>query len=122
MVRRSAERGEGNLGCILWMLLFAIGVLIAWKAVPVKVQSAELYDYMVELTKFAASSSAENLKKQVVTKAAELDLPLDKDDVEVRKTTDRIQIEASYTVPLEFPGYTYEWNFNHQVDRPIFIF
>ncbi len=122
MVRRSAERGEGNLGCILWLLLFAIGTLIAWKAVPVKVQSAELYDYMVELTKFAASSSAENLKKQIVAKAVELDLPLDKDDVEVRKTPDRIQIEASYTVPLEFPGYTYEWNFNHQVDRPIFIF
>lgn len=122
MVRRSAERGEGNLGCILWLLLFAIGALIAWKAVPVKVQSAELYDYMVELTKFAASSSAENLKKQIVTKAAELDLPLDKDDVEVRKTADRIQLEASYTVPLEFPGYTYEWNFNHEVDRPIFIF
>ncbi len=122
MVRRSAERGEGNLGCILWLLLFAIGALIAWKAVPVKVQSAELYDYMVELTKFAASSSAENLKKQIVTKATELDLPLDKDDVEVRKTADRIQLEANYTVPLEFPGYTYEWNFNHQVDRPIFIF
>lgn len=122
MARRSAERGEGNLGCILWMLVFAIGVLIAWKAVPVKVQSAELYDYMVELTKFAASSSSESLKKQVVAKAAELDLPLDKDDVEVRKTADRIQIEASYTVPLEFPGYTYEWNFDHQVDRPIFIF
>ncbi|HVS01096.1 MAG TPA: hypothetical protein VMW27_31050 [Thermoanaerobaculia bacterium] len=122
MMRRSAERGEGNLGCILWLLLFAIGALIAWKAVPVKVQSAELYDYMVELTKFAASSSPAQLKKQILAKAKELDLPLDPDDVEVQKTPDRIQLEASYTVPLEFPGYTYEWSFDHQVDRPIFIF
>jgi hypothetical protein len=122
MLRRTAERGEGNLGCILWLLLLGVGVMIALKTIPVKVQSAELYDYMVELTKFAASNNPEQLKKQILVKAQELKLPLDKDHVQVRKAGDRIQMEASYTVPLSFPGYTYEWHFDHQVDRPIFIF
>lgn len=122
MLRRTAERGEGNLGCILWLLLLGVGVMIALKTIPVKVQSAELYDYMVELTKFAASNNPEQLKKQILVKAQELKLPLDKDHVQVRKMGDRIQMEASYTVPLNFPGYTYEWHFDHQVDRPIFIF
>jgi len=30
-------------------------------------------------------------------------------------------MSAQFTVPLEFPGYTYEWEFDLQVDRPIFI-
>jgi hypothetical protein len=122
MQRKTAERGEGNLGCILWLVLLGIGALIAFKTIPVKVQSAELYDYMVELTKFAASSTPQQLEKQILQRARELNLPLDKDSVEVRKGGDRIQMEARYMVPVEFPGYTYEWQFDHQIDRPIYIF
>jgi hypothetical protein len=30
---------------------------------------------------------------------------------------------AEYVVPVEFlGGYTYEWHFRHELDRPIFIF
>ena len=122
IAERSAERGEGNLGCILWLVLLAVGVLVAFKTIPVKVQSAELYDYMVELTKFAASSKPQQLEKQILIRAQELKLPLTKENVDVRKSGDRIQIEASYTVPVEFPGYTYQWRFDHQIDRPIYIF
>ena len=37
MRRRNAERGEGNLGCILWLVVLGLAVMIAWKAIPVKV-------------------------------------------------------------------------------------
>lgn len=30
-------------------------------------------------------------------------------------------MEVEYTIPVEFPGYTYQWNFHHKLDRPIFI-
>ena len=39
-----------------------------------------------------------------------------------QRNGDRLRMRATYTVPLEFPGYTYHWNFDHQVDVPIFIF
>ena len=122
MVRRAAERGSGNLGCILWLILLVVGVLVAWKAIPVKIRSAELYDQMEEMAKFSARNSPDELKKQIMDRAHELDLPVVKDNVHVERIGDRIKMEASYTVPLEFPGYTYEWHFDHQVDRPIFIF
>jgi len=122
MRRRSAEAGSGNLGCILWVVVLAIAVLIAWKAIPVKVRSAELYDHMVEITKFGAHSTPEEMEKDILNKAKELDLPLDKEHVKVERIGDRVRMEASYTVPLEFPGYTYKWHFDHQVDRPLFIF
>lgn len=119
---RSSERGEGNLGCVLWTLALIIGALIAWKAIPVKVASAELYDYMDELARFAAArDSEETLKKKLLARATELGLPLKKEDVTVSKANDRVRMTASYTVFLEFPGYTYEWNIEHELDRPIFI-
>lgn len=122
MRRRIAERGTGNLGCILWLLVLGLAVLIAWKAIPVKVASAELYDYMDELARSTGvNTTAEDVKKALLKRAEDLKLPLDKDHVFVERVGDRIRMRAEYTVPVEFPGYTYNWHFVHELDRPIFI-
>ena len=121
MPRRS-ERGEGNLGCILWLLALGFAVLVAWKAVPVKLQSTELYDYMDELAKFSAAQvPPDQLKKRILERAAQLQIPLTKDNIRVERNGDRIYMEVEYTIPVEFPGYTYLWNFHQKLDRPIFI-
>jgi hypothetical protein len=128
MRRRWSQRGEGNLGCIFWTAVLAVVVLVAWKMVPVKIKSAELYDFMVDQAGYAsnASNSAPVIKKRILSKARELDLPLDKDHLTVERTSDnlggRIKMRATYTVPVDFPGYTYLWSFDHEVDRPVYIF
>src|SRR5262245_27957486 len=122
MRRRTAERGEGNLGCIIWVALLLIGVLLAWKMIPVKMSSAELYDYMDELARFSAGKEPpEDIKKKLLARASELRIPLDKEHVFVERNGDRIRMSVDYTVPVEFPGYTYNWHFHHELDRPIFI-
>ena len=122
MPRRSSERGEGNLGCILWLLALGLAALIAWKAVPVKIQSTQLYDYMDELAKFsAARTPPDDHAKQIVSRARQLDIPLEKKDVKIVRDGDRIFMELDYTVPVQFPGYTYQWHFHQKLDRPIFI-
>jgi hypothetical protein len=122
MSRRFGERGEGNLGCVLWLLVLGLAVLIAVKMIPVKIASSQLYDYMEEQAKFAGSASPENLAKGILGKAKELELPLGKDDLKVERVGDNIRMHADFTVPVEFPGYTYMWHFDHEVNRPIFIF
>ncbi|HEY0514770.1 MAG TPA: hypothetical protein VGH73_22920 [Thermoanaerobaculia bacterium] len=122
MPRRSSERGEGNLGCILWMLALGLATLIAWKAIPVKIQSTELYDFMDEQAKFsAARTPPDQIAKAIIDRAHQLDIQMDKQDVRVERNGDRIFIDVEYTVPLEFPGYTYQWHFHQKLDRPIFI-
>ena len=122
MRRRTAERGEGNLGCILWVLVLAVAVLIAWKAIPVKVNSSELADYLDELARFnAARESAEDLQARILTRANELNLPVTKEGVTIQLSRDRVRMIVDYTVPVNFPGYTYNWHFHHELDRPIFI-
>lgn len=119
---RGLQRGEGMFGCILWALVLAVAVMIAWEAVPVKVASAKLYDFMEDTARFPGKRSEATIKKEILAQAKELDLPVEAEDVEVQKSKDRIKMKVEYTVPLEFPGYTYQWNFEHVVDRPIFIF
>lgn len=122
MNSKRGAAGEGKLGCILWLALVGVGGLIAWEAIPVKIATAELQDFMVEQAKFAASSPAETIAARIFTKSQELSLPLDKKDIAVVKGGGRIKMQTRFTVPLEFPGYVYYWDFDLQVDRPIFIF
>jgi hypothetical protein len=99
-----------------------LAALIAWKAVPVKVQSTQLYDFMDDQAKFAAAKSLpDDIAKAIVNRAAQLNIPLEKKDCRVVHDGDNILIEVDYTVPLEFPGYTYQWHFHQKIDRPIFI-
>lgn len=120
MFHRGRERGEGNLGCILWALLLIVAVVIALEAVPVKIQSAELYDFMLEQARLHPGDTAETIRNRILARAKELEIPLSKKDLKVSRSRDRIRIEASYTLPVELPGYTYLWDFHHEIDRPIF--
>lgn len=122
MATGRGQAGNGKLGCILWSLLLLVGVMIAWKAIPVKIASSELYDFMVEQAKWAGNTPAEVMERRIFGKADELGLPVDPKNVKVEKPGDKVRMRATFMVPLEFPGYTYEWNFDLQVERPIFIF
>lgn len=117
-------RGESKIGCIFWLAVLAAGGLIAWKAVPVKVKSAELHDHMADMAIFATRErSSEVIKRNVLAKAKNLGLPLEAKDLVVTRDDARIRLVADYTVVLEFPfGITYDWEFHHEVDRPIFYY
>ena len=122
MRRRNAERGEGNLGCIVWLLVLGLAVMIAVKAIPVKMASAELYDYMEEAARSTGvNTTAEEVSKAILQRAADLKLPLTKEGLTVVRDGDRLRMRAEYVVPVEFPGYTYNWHFLHEMDRPIFV-
>ncbi len=122
MLRRLRARGEGKVGCILWLVVFLVAALIAWKMIPVKIASSQLYDYMEDEAKFAAGNTPETLKKRIHQKARELNLPVKEEAISVEKPGDNVRMRCTYDVPIEFPGYTYVWHFDHQVYRPIYIF
>jgi cytochrome c oxidase assembly protein Cox11 len=124
MRRRRTETGEGNIGCIFWSALLIIAALLAWKLVPVKIKSAELYDFMTDQAGYAstATHNEELVKKRILAKARELELPLDADHLKVERVGDNIKMRAAYTVDVKFPGYVYHWHFDHEVNRPLYIF
>ncbi len=123
MKRRIGERGEGNLGCIIWAVVVVVVGYIAWTMVPIKIASAQLADFMEEQAKFAEDRSPKRIEKAILSKASKLELPLEAEQVDVRRKGDYIYMDAEYMVPVKFVGgYVYEWHFEHHIDRPIFIF
>ena len=123
LTRRSLQRGEGNIGCIIWSLVLVIVVMVAWKMVPIKVATAEFHDFMDDQARVAGNfRSPEPIRKAILNKARELDLPVDPKALKVDLTRERIKMQVEYTIPVEFPGFTYAWDFEYAESFNIFIF
>ena len=117
------QAGEGRIGCIIWSLLLIAVMVVAWQMVPVKIKSSELYDYMLDEANFASQRSADSIKKRILAKANDLELPVGPKELTVTKERERIRMHAEYTVVVKFPlGFTYDWHFEPDVDRPIYYY
>ncbi len=124
MRAKRSERGDSKLGCLLWTVVLLVGAAIAWVAIPVKVRTADFHDFMTDQAVYATRvRSSDLIKKHILKKAQELQIPIDPKHLKVVRSESRIKIDADYTVPLEFPfGWTYQWHFHHEVDRPLFYY
>jgi hypothetical protein len=118
----NSERGEARLSSLLWLVVLVAAGVFAWEAVPTRMRVAQLEDFIVETTKRARFNNGEQLAQGILGKAQELRLPLDKQHLKVQLGGGRILIEAEYTVPVDFPFYTWNWHHKHSVDRPVFYF
>jgi hypothetical protein len=117
------EAGEGRIGCIFWSLVLIVGGIIAWTLVPVQVRTSEFIDYMDDQAQFASQRSAEAIKKRVLDKANDLRLPVGPKELTVAKEGERIKMHTEFTIVVEFPfGFTYDWDVEHDIDRPIFYY
>ncbi len=114
------ERGEGQLGCIVGLIVLAIAIFVAWKMIPVKVKAAELRQVVVDEAKSAGTHTNERILAEILRKAQDLQLPVSEEDVEITRAAGEITVDVKYTVPIEFPGFTYKWKQKHHAKNPIF--
>lgn len=119
---RLRQRGESRIGCIFWLLVLLGFAGVCWQMVPVKMKSLDLDQTMIRLAE-RASLQQRNTEKQLRTAilqaADELGLPLEDDNLIVRRTGARVSIEASYTVPINLLVTTWDWKVTHKIERSI---
>lgn len=120
MRRTRGQRGEGNFGCLFALVLFAIGLFIAYKVIPVKVRTAELRQEVVDQSKSAGLLSDAKILAAILAKAQDLKLPVTEQDVKIERARGSITVDVEYTVPIDFPGYKYLWHLHHHAENPIF--
>jgi predicted membrane protein len=114
------ERGEGNFGCLVGLILLVIAGFIAYKMIPVKVKNAELRATISDEAKSAGTHNDDKIRDYILAKAREDELPVTAEDVNIVRANSEITIEVNYTIPIQFPGYTYQWHIEHHVHNPIF--
>lgn len=120
MSRNRGERGEGRFGCLVGLVLLLAAGLIAYRMIPVKVKSADLRDTIIDEAKSAGRRGDKTIRQAILRKAEQLELPVADDNIKIKRANNYIRIEVKYTVPVEFPGYTYNWDFRHYYENPIF--
>ena len=114
------QRGEGQLGCIVGLIILAIGIFIARKMIPVKVRAADLRQEIMDDAKSAGMMNEERIRASILAKAREDQLPVSDDNVKITRGSNQITIVVDYVVPIEFPGYTYQWHVHHEASNPLF--
>ncbi|MEW5974520.1 MAG: hypothetical protein AB1898_01820 [Acidobacteriota bacterium] len=119
------EHGAGALGCLLSILLVAGLIYAAYKFGPPYINHYQLKDSMKEIATLTASGidpktgtigrteiTTAQVQEAVLEKARELQIPLRKEGIKVRREGTMVWITVTYTVPVRLPGQVYDFNFH----------
>lgn len=124
--RRARSRGESGgsrLNFIVILLVVALGGYSAYNYAPVAYNAFLFKDFMQETVNKAAyppGQSSEWIAQQLRTAARDYGLPQDM-TVSVQKEEGRIAVRAQWTRPVQLPGFTYQYNFDHTARSSGFI-
>jgi hypothetical protein len=121
MSRSGNERGEGRVGLLIALALLGIGIFLGVKIIPVRVNAYEFRDFVQEECRFAATRNNDaEIYKRIIDKAKELDIPLDKRNVTLERTTREMIITAKFEQPIDLKFTKYIFRFDQKERAPLF--
>ena len=123
MREKRGIRGEGRVGCMIWLAIVALVGYALYKIVPVKIDNSTFEDFITEQASFGSIKSTKQIETEILAKAKDLGVPVTKDNLSIAKSREKITIEAHYDVNIVFFGgvYTYNWKRDLVVERPLFV-
>lgn len=121
-MRKSSERGSGRVQFLIVMTVIVAAAYAGYLYVPVSFRAHAYKDLMqhyadVTATQGYAPSWA---GEQLLKSSAEYDVPQNAIITPVRRD-DRVEVRVQYVKPIEFPGYTYNYEFDHTVKSTAFL-
>jgi hypothetical protein len=121
-MHRSGERGSASLKFLIVMMFLGACAYGGYLYVPVAFHANTYKDLMQHYVDVAATQgyppswAVDQLRKS----AAEYDVPADTVFTPGQRDN-RIEIRVQYVRPIEFPGYTYNYEFDHTVKSTAFL-
>ena len=91
------QKGGGRLGTLITILVLAAGVWASFQVMPFWLNYSELKNLMEAQAAKASVFSDHQIRKNILGKIKELELPIDDpDDVKINRFDGRIVIETEY--------------------------
>ena len=118
---RNGERGEGRLGLLMAVAIVGIGAFLGVKIIPVRINAYEFRDFVEQQCRTAAlTHDDKKIAKAIMQKAGDLELPLERKNLQLKRTTSEMIIKATFQMPIDLKVRTY--NFQYAVDTraPLF--
>jgi hypothetical protein len=101
---------------VIKLLLVALVLNATYRVGSAYWDHYQFEDAVQQAAQFSERAPAEAIKQQVVHLAAERELPLGPDDIQVAKTQRRTTVEGTYARDIEVvPRYIRRWVFNVHV-------
>jgi hypothetical protein len=118
------QKGEGKGRFIFGLLVLLTAVYIAWKIIPVMIRVYSFEDAVKQECKFLHGRSLDELKSDLVRAAKAEDLPVTEENVSIDKFRSeehqQLRVDITYTIPIVFPVYVYNWNQTINYEAPVF--
>ncbi len=120
---RTHERGESKIGCILYLLVIAYVGWLAVVLVPVYYTNLQLKN---EMGNIASSYSQlrrdrNRVKEMILREAEQLEIPLEKSDIDVRQTRKMVTITVKYQRRVNLLFVTKDLQLNPSVSKPFYV-
>jgi len=121
-MQRSGERGGANLKFVIVMAVLIVSAYAGYLYVPVAYQANTFKDLMQH---YADVTVAQGYPpswagEQLMKSAPEYQLPANAVITPAQKDN-RIEVRVQYVKVIEFPGYTYNYEFDHTVKSTAFL-
>ena len=119
VARRQA--GKGRLGFVVTLVVVVGVIYAAVKVIPVRIAAYEFHDTLREQARYGATRASDRqVVEDIIAKAEELEIPLRKEHLNVKRTKNEIVITASYEQPIDLKVTTYVYKFDATEKAPLF--
>lgn len=120
--RRSTERGSANLKFLLFMAILGVGAYAGYLYVPVAFAAHSFGDLMQHYVDVASAEGKqpEWAAEQLMKNYKDYSVPANA-VITPAKRDNRIEVRVQYVTPIEFPGYTYNYEFDKTVKSTAFL-
>jgi hypothetical protein len=120
--QRSTERGSASLKFLIVMLIIGACAYAGYLYIPVAYSAHNFKDLMQHYVDVASAEGKPPAwaGEQLMKNFAEYGVPANA-MISPVKRDNRIEVRVQYVKPVEFPGYTYNYQFDHTVRSTAFL-
>jgi hypothetical protein len=121
-VTRRSERGGARLKFIIVLAVMALVAYSGYQFIPVAYQAYQIKDLMQHDvdTAVALGRPTSWIKEQLVKSSPDYGIPPDA-IITPTQQDNRMQVRVQYTQPIEFPGFVYNYEFDHTARSATFL-
>ena len=120
--QRSSERGSAGLKFLIVMLLLGACAYAGYLYVPVAYRAHAFKDLMQHYVDVASAEGKPPAwaADQLIKNFGDYEVPAEA-QVTPLKRDNRIEVRIQFVQPIEFPGYTYNYEFDHTATSTAFL-
>lgn len=122
MRKKSSERGSARLKFIIVMVVLAVIAYAGYQYLPVAYDAYYFKDVMQNKVDMASTQGYETawVADQLSKSKPEYHIP-ENAIITPARNDNRIEVRVQFTRPISFPGFTYNYEFDHTAKSTTFI-